>query len=845
MTSNPASCRIGVDVGGTFTDAVAYDTADGSLRWAKVPTTPGEPAIGVLDAVSSLTGDLGAVERFVHGITIGTNAIIERKGADVWVVTTKGFRDTLEIQRTERRELYNIRTLKPPSFVPRPQVLEADERMRYDASVLQALDPAERVRIAEALRAGGAESIAVCFLHSFANDAHERAMRATLTSATPGAYVCTSSEVLPEIREYERFSTTVLNAYIGPLMTRYLDGLESRLGTRGFARTIFLMTSNGGVMSAERARRLPVLTVLSGPAGGVAASVELGQRLGLDNLITYDMGGTSTDVCLVEGLRAPLTTEQMVAGYPNRTPQVEIVTIGAGGGSVAWLDGGETLAVGPRSAGADPGPAAYGRGGTEPTVTDANLVLGRLGNETMLASTLALDGGLARASLDGLAARFGAIEAHVLADGVIRIAVARMISAIKEISIAKGYDPRDFVLLAYGGAGPMHGTLVASELDIDHVVVPPSPGNFSAFGCLVSDLQITRTRTLLVETRRGEWPTVSDAFGGLERESAAELEREGVGASDIVFRHELGMRYVGQSWEAGGARRPRRRLPAGCGAHIPRRARETLRPRRRCPGRNRHGQGDRHRADWKARSARPDARRNRCRRSHATGLLRRCMVRHRGPRALGALGRRRGRGACTRRGDGLRHRGSTGVAARGRFHRRVSSTVRTREKRAPTATVHPGSSRQVFKPGEGKLMIRLLCTRLSDEFLLLDLTTSLDCHSTQPPAPSIPLETATLASPVPNAHRMSKIDMEVLMATNVHLTPELESFARACVEGGHYNNVSEVVRSGLRLLKEQEDRKRAFDAMIARALEETDDKGTRTMDDVLVRADAAIEIAQR
>ena len=325
--------RVGVDVGGTFTDAVVFDAADGSLRWAKAPSTPDEPARGVLDAVSALTGDLGAVERFVHGITIGTNAIIEREGADVWVVTTKGFRDTLEIQRTERRELYNIRTLKPASFVPRLQVLEADERMRHDASVLRALDPAECERIAETLGSAGAESVAVCFLHSFANGAHERAMQAAIATAAPGAWVCASSEVLPEIREYERFSTTVLNAYIGPLMNRYLEGLESRLASRGFARTIFLMTSNGGVTSAGRARRLPVQTVLSGPAGGVAASVELGQRIGVGNLITCDMGGTSTDVCLIEELRAPLTTEQMIAGYPNRTPQVEIVTIGAGGGS--------------------------------------------------------------------------------------------------------------------------------------------------------------------------------------------------------------------------------------------------------------------------------------------------------------------------------------------------------------------------------------------------------------------------------------------------------------------------------------------------------------------------------
>ena len=550
-----------MDVGGTFTDAVAYDTADGSLRWAKVPSTLHEPALGVLDAVCALAADLGAgdplaadlgaVERFVHGITIGTNAIIERSGADVWVVTTRGFRDTLEIQRTERRELYDIRTLKPPSFVPRTRVLEVDERMRHDASVLRALDPTECARIAETLRSARAESVAVCFLHSFANDAHERAMRAAVASAAPGAYVCASSEVLPEIREYERFGTTVLNAYIGPLTSRYLEGLESRLVARGFARTIFLMTSNGGVSSAARARRLPVLTVLSGPAGGVAASVDLGRRLGTEHLVTYDMGGTSTDVCLVEGLRAPLTTEQMIAGYPNRTPQVEIVTIGAGGGSIAWLDGGETLAVGPRSAGADPGPAAYGRGGTEPTVTDANLALGRLGSETKLASTLALDGALARASLDRLAARFGAMETHALADGIVRIAVARMVGAIKEISIAKGYDPRDFVLLAYGGAGPMHGALVAAELEIGHVIVPPSPGNFSAFGCLVSDLRITRTRTVLVETRRGEWSSVAGAFAELEHESRVALEGDGIGTSEVVFQRELGMRYVGQSWELG------------------------------------------------------------------------------------------------------------------------------------------------------------------------------------------------------------------------------------------------------------------------------------------------------
>lgn len=373
-------------------------------------------------------------------------------------------------------------------------------------------------------------------------------MRDALAGALPGAYLCTSSDVLPEIREYERFSTTVLNAYVGPLMQRYLEALGSLLTEQGFGRTVFLMQSNGGVMSAERAVRYPVQTVLSGPAGGVAAAVELGRLLGIPNLITYDMGGTSSDVCLVEDLRAPLTTEQRVAGHPNRTPQMDIVTVGAGGGSIAWLDDGAILKVGPRSAGADPGPAAYGRGGTEPTVTDANLVLGRLG-ETKLAATLELVEAPARTAIERLASALGGLDTEHLADGIIRITVARMVSAIKEISIAKGFDPRDFVLLAYGGAGPMHGVFIADELDISHVVIPPSPGNFSAYGCLVSDVQQTRTRTVLLETRRHDWSAVAAAFSALADEGRDELVSEGMDPSRIRYRRELGMRYVGQSWE--------------------------------------------------------------------------------------------------------------------------------------------------------------------------------------------------------------------------------------------------------------------------------------------------------
>ncbi|MDX1434081.1 MAG: hydantoinase/oxoprolinase family protein [Gammaproteobacteria bacterium] len=540
---------IGVDVGGTFTDAVAYDPRERELRWAKVPSSAEHPASSVLDAIANLTGDAAEIDHFVHGITIGTNAIIERTGADVWVVTTLGFRDTLEIARTERRELYNIKTLKPEPLVPRTRILEADERLRFDGSVVRALTQFEIDRVADELVRAQTQSIAVCFLHSFANDAHEREMTAALAEHLPGAFICSSSGVLPEFREYERFSTTVLNAYLGPLMSRYLGALQGSMRDRGFRRTVFLMTSNGGMMSAQRAQQYPVQTVLSGPAGGVAAAVHLGREIGARNLITYDMGGTSTDVCLIEDLLAPLTTEQVVAGFANRTPQIEIATIGAGGGSIAWLDDGDILKVGPRSAGANPGPAAYGLGGTEPTVTDANLRLGRLHADTPLAERLHLSDGPARMALSRLSERMSGLSDLELADGIIRIAVARMVSAIKEISIAKGYDPRDFALLAYGGAGPMHAAYIADELDIAHVIVPPSPGNFSAFGCLVSDLQHTNVRTHLLETRRDEWREVERVFDELEEQGRAEMLEEGVEAARIASRRELGMRYLGQSWE--------------------------------------------------------------------------------------------------------------------------------------------------------------------------------------------------------------------------------------------------------------------------------------------------------
>jgi N-methylhydantoinase A len=551
---------VGVDVGGTFTDVVVYDEATGALDVGKAPTHPADPSVGFLNAFAKLELDLTRTGRVVHGTTIGTNAILERKGAVVSVLTTQGFRDTLEIARTNRTTLYDIRAVKPAPLARRQHVVEVDERLGPDGAVVRPLHLAEVRAALDRLRAAadggpdqpanGDRALVVCFLHSYANPAHEAAAAGLAAELLPGWFVSTSAEVLPEFREYERFSTAVLNAYIGPRVGGYLTRLASALADRGYPGELFITTSSGGIMTVARAARFPVHTVLSGPAGGVAAGLNLGRLTGFRNLITYDMGGTSTDVCLIGDLEATVTTEQHIAGLPNRTPQIEINSIGAGGGSLAWIDAGGTLRVGPRSAGAVPGPACYGRGGGEATITDANLVLGRVTADRPLAGEVRLDATLARGAVAALLPRVAGVGSEAeLADGIVRIAVARTVSAIKEISIAKGHDPRDFVLCAYGGAGPMHAALVAEELEIPRVVVPTAPGNFSAFGSLISDLHHDHVRTRLVNVRRGDFAEVQAVFAELEAEARATLEREGIRPGDVRLGHALGMRYVGQSWE--------------------------------------------------------------------------------------------------------------------------------------------------------------------------------------------------------------------------------------------------------------------------------------------------------
>lgn len=539
---------IGIDVGGTFTDAVVFDTATAKLSFAKSPSTPADPTVAVLDILALMKIDAGEIDRFVHGVTIGTNAVLTGRGAEVWMLVTKGFRDVLEIGRTNRPVLYNIRSQKAPPLVPRTRTMEIEERLLFDGTVRTAMKSEGVLTALEQVPKGEDVALIVCFLHSYANADHEIAAKAIVQSARPDLFVCASSQILPQFREYERFNTTALNASIGPLMRRYLSRLQEGLVDRGFRRDLYIMTSNGGVATAARAIELPAATVLSGPAGGVAAAVHLGSELSIRNLITCDMGGTSTDVCLIDNLEIPISNEQTIAGYANRLPQIAINAVGAGGGSIGWIDAGDILMVGPQSAGAAPGPACYGRGGTAPTVTDANLALNRLSSDAPLAGSIRLDRDLAIAALETLGARIG-LDAIRLADGIVRIAVARMVSAIKQISIANGHDPRDFVLMPFGGAGPMHAAAIAEELEIGRVLVPVGPGNFAAFGSLISDLRRDYAQTRTMQLDGGAWAQIDARFSAIEAEARAGLITEGVAESDIELRRSAGMRYLGQSWE--------------------------------------------------------------------------------------------------------------------------------------------------------------------------------------------------------------------------------------------------------------------------------------------------------
>ncbi len=545
--------RIGIDVGGTFTDFTMIDEHAGQVKFHKVPSTPHDPSEAIERGMAEMLDTHGIqaaqVSHVGHGTTVATNLIIERKGAQVGLITTRGFRDILEIGRQTRPHLFDYAVTKPPALVPRRLRLEVNERMSAHGEVLVALDEDGVREAALALREAGLSAVAICFLHAYANPVHEERAKAILREVLPDAYISISSEVLPEFREYERLSTTVLNAAVGPRMARYLDRFLERVADLGVPHSPYTIHSNGGLMSAASVRQFPVRTCLSGPAAGVVGAAAVGRAIGHPNMVTFDVGGTSTDVSLIAAGRPLFTSNRQVAGYPVKTPMVDIHVIGAGGGSIAWMDDAGSLKVGPHSAGAVPGPVAYMRGGTQPTITDAEIALQRLNPQALLKGRMPVDAEAARRVIaQAVAAPLG-LGLEDAAEGIIRIANANMSRAIRAVSTERGYDLSNFALYAYGGAGPLHAVEVAQECGIPTVIVPQEPGTMCARGILLTDISFDFVRSLIVPARAAGWAQTQEALQQLRLEAEAWLEAEHVDPSMRRHACAIDARYDGQNFE--------------------------------------------------------------------------------------------------------------------------------------------------------------------------------------------------------------------------------------------------------------------------------------------------------
>lgn len=543
--------RVATDIGGTFTDLVYLDEQTGEVGTAKVDTTPPDFERGAIDVVHKAGLDPTAVQFFVHGTTVIINAITERKGAKTGLITTKGFRDVLEITRANRPDIYNLYFTKPKPFVPRYLRKEVTERVNYKGEVLTPLNEDEVRQVVEELRREGVEAIAVCFLHSYANPKHEIRCGQLIRELWPEVSVTLSHEVTKEWREYERTSTTVLNSYVKPTATRYLDRLEKELRGQGVSGSLYIMRSNGGTATFDAAKQVPIAIVESGPVAGVLGTKALGDLIGEKNLISFDMGGTTAKCSLIEGGEVKVTTEYKIEhtrtspGYPIKIPVIDIVEIGAGGGSIAWLDQVGALHVGPQSAGALPGPACYGRGGEEPTVTDANVIAGRINPHYFLGGEIPLDVERAKKAMDKVAQPLG-VSTEEAALGVIQLANANMVNALKLISLYRGYDPRDFTLVAFGGAGPMHAAALASELNVKRVLIPINPGVFSAWGMLMTDLRYDMVQTWIVRTDQLDLEELASFWDQLEEEARAHFVHERIPEEKLVFQRYVDMRYAGQ-----------------------------------------------------------------------------------------------------------------------------------------------------------------------------------------------------------------------------------------------------------------------------------------------------------
>jgi N-methylhydantoinase A len=547
------STIIAVDIGGTFTDLVACDVATGAVAFTKSPTTYGNLGDAIFDCIRKARLDARQASFVKHGTTLVINALLQRAGAKTALVTTKGFRDALEIGRGNRTQPFNLRFHREPPLIPRELRLEATERMEASGNARTPLAVEELTSLADALRNEKVEALAISFINSYVNPAHEQAAAETLRKLLPDVFVTTGSELTREWHEYERTATAAANAYVGPQVSRYIADFDGELRAGGFAGSLLLMGSHGGVISAERGCREPITLVESGPVGGCIGAASFGSALGIDNLVAFDMGGTTAKCAMIERGRYEVESIYYIggpdAGFPIRGNVIDILEVGIGGGSIAWLDELKRLNVGPKSAGSMPGPACYERGGVEPTVTDAHLALGRLEPGHFLGGEMNLAPDKARAALDArIATPLGYAGADAVtraAKGVLTIANLTMSSIIKKISIARGYDPRDFALFCYGGGGPLHGTELARALNIPRVVVPPEPGNFSAMGMLLADPRLDTARTWVVPLDADTMPKALALYAELEQEGGAALRRE-FGDGEITFEREAEIRYKGQ-----------------------------------------------------------------------------------------------------------------------------------------------------------------------------------------------------------------------------------------------------------------------------------------------------------
>jgi N-methylhydantoinase A len=546
--------RVATDVGGTFTDLVCYERlADGSHRVRAVKTDTVYPAFeqGVLNAIDRSGIAASEIEFFAHGSTIVINSLLARRGVPTGLITTRGFRDVLEIARGNRPDLFNFLFKKPPPFVPRHLRLEVTERLDNHGQVVAPLQLADVAAALEIFRREGVQAIAVCFLHAYANPAHERAVVEEIKRLWPEVAVVASHEISREWREYERTSTTVLTAYILPVAARYLDRLDARLREAGLRVPPYMMQSNGGIATVESAKRNPISLVESGPASGMLGAVALGHAIGDLNLLALDIGGTTAKCALIDAGTVKITTEYRIEysrkhpGYPIKTPVIDLVEIGNGGGSIAWVDEGGKLHVGPQSAGSTPGPAAYGRGGTEPTTTDANLMTGRINPALFAGGDIRPDMAAVEQALSKVARQLRT-DVPSVARGILRIANDNMTNALKLVSVNRGYDPRDFALVAFGGGGAMHGATLAQELGVRKLIIPVNGAVFSAWGMLVTDLRRDHLRTQLLPLADSNLPALQDLFAELQAEALAEYARDQVASDRVVCEQQAEVRYKGQ-----------------------------------------------------------------------------------------------------------------------------------------------------------------------------------------------------------------------------------------------------------------------------------------------------------